>query len=235
MPGRRSIITGAGSGIGRALAILLAKGGHRVALSGRTRHRLEETASLCGQPPERVLVHAADLRVPAEAHGLIDATVAHFGGVDTLINCAGAAPLVAIENTDEALLRDTFAINALGPAALIHRCWPHFVAQRMGRVVNVSTLGTTDPFPGYFAYAAAKSALDSMTRSVAREGSEHGITAFSVNLGCIETEMLRKNFSLKQIPASRTHPPELAAAFIKEFVDGLHDAESGSCTPLLGP
>jgi len=85
-------------------------------------------------------------------------------------NAAGIAPRAPIERTDEELLDECFRVNAFGPAFLMIRAFPHMKARKSGCVVNVSTLGTTDPFPGFFAYAASKAALDSFTRSLAREG-----------------------------------------------------------------
>ena len=232
MAPRVSIITGAGSGIGRALAQLLSRRGDAIVLVGRRQDRLDETATRCTGP---TLVRAADCRGHAAAQEVVHAALHTFGRIDTLVNGAGVAPLVALDATTEELLVDTFAVNAFGPAALIHRCWGTFVAQGCGRIVNLSTLGTTDPFEGYFAYAAAKSALDSMTRSAAREGKRHGIVAFSINFGCVDTEMLRKNFSTAHIPAERTHSPETAAAFIQPFVDGERDGDSGQCVPMPSP
>ncbi len=235
MPSPVTIVTGGGSGIGRALALLLHEAGHAVVISGRRRERLMETVALGTGGPERWLVHPADLRNDAVAVALVDAAIRRFGRIDTLVNCAGVAPRSTAADTDERLLIDTFEVNAFGPAALIRRCWPHFLRQGKGCIVNVSTLSTTDPFPGYFAYAAAKSALDSMTRSANREGSDLGIRSFGVNPGLVETEMLRANFSKELIPPERALSPEAAAAFIKTFIDGKRDDDQGKCIPLPGP
>ena len=113
-------------------------------------------------------------------------------GANQLVNAAGVAPNVPIERTTEDILEQCFLVNAFGPAFLISRCWPHFKRQKSGCVVNVSTLGVMDPFPGFFAYAASKAALDSFTRSVAREGRSSGIRSFCVNPGAVETAILRE-------------------------------------------
>ena len=230
-----SIVTGGGSGIGRELALLLHEAGHAVVIAGRRPERLLETIAQGSGSPDRWLAHPADLRNDLAAATLVDSTIARFGRIDTLVNCAGVAPLRPLHATDEPLLIDTFEVNAFGPAALIRRCWPHFLQQGSGCIVSVSTLGTTDPFAGYFAYAAAKSALDSMTRSAAREGRDHGIRVFGVNLGCVETDMLRGNFSKALIPGERAHSPRVAAAFLKTFIDGQRDSDQGMCVPLPGP
>lgn len=229
-----TIITGAGSGVGRSLAIALAAQGHHIALAGRTRSKLEETASQCSASPG-LMIHTTDLRDEPSAATLVDDVIARWGRIDNLVNCAGVAPLSPIDRTTDDILRDTFSVNAIGPAHLIIRCWPHFKTQKSGRIVNVSTMGTTDPFAGFFAYAASKSALDSMTRSAAKEGLGIGVKVFGVNLGAVETPMLRSNFSEKVLPHHRTLSPEFVANVISDCLNGTRDADNGRCIPVPSP
>ncbi|RLS47261.1 MAG: SDR family oxidoreductase [Planctomycetota bacterium] len=223
-----TIVTGAGSGIGRALAINLAARGHALTLVGRTESKLLETLTACGTcaggPP---IVITCDLANSVAAHGVIDRTIAERGGIDNLVNCAGVAPRAPIEATDDELLEEVFFHNAFAPAFLIARAWPHFKERRAGCVVNVSTLGTSDPFSGFFAYAASKSALDSFTRSMHVEGSKLGIRAFCVNMGSIDTPMLRRNFPEKVLPKAMTLSPEVAAQVIVDCIEGRRDADRG--------
>lgn len=223
-----TIVTGAGSGIGRALSLMLAERGHALTLSGRTESKLAETAALCarhGCPAP--IVAPGDLSHPGVAHAVVDRTLAERGRLDTLVNCAGTAPLAPIEATDDAILADAFGANTFAPAYLIARAWPHFRSRRKGCVVNVSSLASTDPFAGFFAYAAAKSAMDSFTRSMHGEGARHGIRAFCVNPGAIETPLLRRNFPEKVLPHERTLPPEAVAQVIVECIEGRRDADRG--------
>lgn len=229
-----TLITGAGSGIGRALARLLAQRGHRLLLVARTRGALEETLRLCKEaspPPAgsapRACITECDMADPAQARRLVERARRAFGALDNVVNCAGTAPLVPIAQTDDRLLLDTFRVNTLGPAALIAAAWPHFLERRAGCVVNVSTVGTRDPFPGFFAYAASKSALDSLTRSCHVEGATHGIRAFSVNPGAVETPMLRAIFPPAQVPPEHTLAPEDVAEVIAACIAGERDTERG--------
>ena len=96
-------------------------------------------------------------------------------------------------------------------------------------------MGTTDPFAGFFAYAASKSALDSMTRSAAKEGLRIGVKVFGVNLGAVETPMLRSNFSEKVLPHDRTLSPEFVANVISDCLNGTRDADNGRCIPIPSP
>ena len=175
------------------------------------------------------------MRDEPSAATLVDDVIARWGRIDNLVNCAGVAPLSPIDRTTDDILRDTFSVNAIGPAHLIIRCWPHFKTQKSGRIVNVSTMGTTDPFAGFFAYAASKSALDSMTRSAAKEGLGIGVKVFGVNLGAVETPMLRSNFSEKVLPHDRTLTPEFVANVISDCLNGTRDADNGRCIPVPSP
>ncbi|MFM9168858.1 MAG: SDR family oxidoreductase [Phycisphaerales bacterium] len=224
-----TIVTGAGSGIGRALAVELAARGHALALAGRSIEKLHGTATACAAANAgcRVLVMAGDLADSAFAAGVVERTVAELGGIDVLVNCAGVAPHVPIEGTDEDVLEEAFLNNAFGPAFLIVRAWPHFLQRKAGCVVNVSSLASSDPFQGFFAYAASKAALDSFVRSMHREGGRHGIRAFSVNPGAVETPLLRSNFPLKVVPASAALAPEAVAMLIVDCIEGRREADRG--------
>ena len=223
-----TIVTGAGSGIGRATAVALAARGHALTLAGRTASKLAETAALCtaAGAPEPLAV-PGDLADSGIAHDVVDRTIAARGGLDVLVNCAGSAPLAPIGHSDEEIIEEAFLHNAFAPAFLIVRAWPHFTQRRAGCVVNVGSLARSHPFHGFFAYAAAKAAVDSFTRSMHGEGAKLGIRAFCVNPGAIETPMLRRNFPEKVLPTSRTLPPEAVAAVIVDCIEGRREQDRG--------
>lgn len=225
-----AIVTGAGSGIGRCVARQLAEEGFALVLVGRTAAKLEETARGLGENPH--LLVAADLAERAEPGRIVADCIDRFGRLDCLVQVAGIAPLAPLAETDDALLAACFEANAFGPARLIRAAWPHFARQRGGRVVNVSTIGTLDPFPGFFAYAASKSALDSFTRSAAREGAAIGVEAWSVNPGAVETPLLRQNFGEAVIPSHRTLSPEAVARVVVDCVMARRSEPSGSIIPM---
>ena len=232
-----SIVTGAGSGMGRATALRLAAKGHRLVLVGRTLAKLVDAAReiVAGHPGTLVETIEADVGDPAAVHSIVPRVVATFGRIDLLVNAAGVAPLVPIEATDLGVLERTFAINTFGPALLIAAAWPVLKRQRSGCFVSISTIGTSDPFAGFFAYAASKSALDSLTRSVAAEGRRLGIRAYAVNPGAVETPLLRANFPEKLLPHARTLSADAVAAVIVDCFDGSRPEPSGTCIPLPSP
>jgi NAD(P)-dependent dehydrogenase (short-subunit alcohol dehydrogenase family) len=233
-----AIVTGAGSGIGRAVCGLLANAGYRLSLVGRREAKLQETmdgiAARSAAAPE-MLILSADLASAQQAMSVVDMTVEQWGRVDALVHAAGNAAVVSIDRTDEDLLYRTFAVNTFAAAYLIARLWPVFRKQRGGCIVNVSTMGTSDPFPGFFVYAAAKAALESFTRSVAKEGADAGIRAFSVAPGAVETDMLRANFSERQVPHRHTLDPLDVAHVICDCVLGRREGETGTTIYLPGP
>ena len=102
-------------------------------------------------------------------------------------------------------------------------------------MVNVSSMATVDPYPGLSVYAASKAALESLTRSIAVEGREHGIRSFSVVLGAVETAMLRSVVSEAQLPREKTLEPRDVAEVVMACVEGRHDSRNGGAVPVPSP
>lgn len=219
-----ALITGAGSGIGRAAALELADRGWRLVLAGRRRALLEETAELADT---ECAVVAGDITREEDCRAMVAAAAEGLGRLDALVNNAGYAPHLPIDETTPAIINETFAVNSIGPAMLIHLAWPVFKRQNSGVIVNISTLGTQDPFPGFFAYAAAKGAVNLMTQSCAREGAEHGIKAFCIGPGAVETSMFRGIFG-DAVPPEDCLPPEIVAKVIAECICGERESDNGT-------
>ncbi len=223
-----ALITGASSGIGREVALQLAQRRYQLALVARGGERLEVVGDECsnlGAPD--VLLRSTDLAVPADVLAMVEAAVEAFGRIDVLVNNAGLAELRSIGEVELDHLEAVFAVNTIGPALAINRVWPIMVKQGGGRIVNVSTMGTKSPFPGFFAYAAAKAALNSFTRSIALEGKAHHIRGFTVAPGAVETPMLRGLFDEKMIGVDQTLPPAEVARTIVECAAGERDDING--------
>lgn len=225
--GRVAVVTGGGSGIGRCTAHELAALGARVVLVGRNPDKLHTVAGEIAQDAGVAEGRVCDIRDEAAVSALVAEVLAAHGRIDALVNNAGAAPLAGIAQTTPAMLEETFAVNALGPANLIAAAWPIMAAAKSGCIVNVSTMGTQDPFPGFFAYAAAKASVNLMARSCAKEGRAVGIRAFSIAPGAVETPMLRANFNEARVPRSAALTPEAVATLIVDCIAGKHDARNG--------
>ncbi len=228
-----AIVTGAGSGIGREIAVQMAAAGYRVALCGRRIDALRETGAMLRGPAWTAI--GADVGDPAQAQRLIDECVAWGGRLDALVNNAGLAPAAAIEDHTPALIREVFDVNAVGVAASIARAWPVFQKQGGGCIVNVSSMATIDPYPTLFAYAAAKASVNVMARVCALAGRPWNIRAFAVAPGAVETAMLRGVIGEQDLPTSRTLAPAHVAGVIVACAKGERDAENGQTILLPSP
>jgi NAD(P)-dependent dehydrogenase (short-subunit alcohol dehydrogenase family) len=229
-----AFITGAGSGIGLAIASQLARVGYSLALVGRRRELLEEAARSLAIA-DRAMVLPADVGNIAAIGEAVQRCAGHFGRLDVLVNNAGHAPLLPIEQSTPENLDECFRINAIGPAYAIARAWPIFKRQRKGCVVNVSTMATADPFPGFSLYAAAKAGVNLLAKSCAKEGREFGIRAFSVAPGAVETPLLRSVFNESQIPTSKCLSPDEVARVVVECITGARDSMNGETIFVPSP
>jgi len=224
-----ALVTGAGSGIGRATAQLLAQRGYAVALAARTEANLRQTAERIGDAAP-TLVAPADVTDAAHLQRLVDDTVRTLGGIDALVNNAGYAALHPLAELTADELRRTLDVNLAGPMLLTALAWKH-LATRGGIVVNVSSLASLDPFPGLRAYGAAKAGLNLFTRGVAAEG----LRAVAILPGAVETPMLRGAFDESTIPRDKALPPQTVAEVIVDCVTGRRAFDNGTTLTVASP
>lgn len=232
-----AILTGAGSGIGRATAEALGARGYAVVLVGRRREPLEETAELV---EGESLVLVADVGCEEGARGIVRGTLGAYGRIDAIVNNAAASLCKPFAGCGWGELEALYRTNAIGPMVVIAEAWGTFAQQheQMGsvaRVVNISSMATVDPFPGLAAYAASKAAVNLLTKACANEGEAAGLKAFAVAPGAVETEMLRQIVAEEQLPTAMTLSPEQVAAVIIACVVGERDAENGSVILVPSP
>ncbi len=228
---RVAVITGAGSGVGRAAALRLAARGWRCALLGRTRHKLEATAAAMDASAAS-LVLECDLGEPERVRASVRRVLETFGRIDAVLNIAGIAPQASIEDTDEHLMRSTLEQNLIGPTILVGTAWSS-LAEHRGVVVNVSSMSSIDPFHHFTAYAASKSGLDSLSRSIMAESGETGIRAFTINPGAVETPLLRSLVDEATFPTNLAYPPDAIAEEILRCIDGDRDDRIGAPFPMV--
>lgn len=229
-PQSAAIITGAGSGIGRATAERLAAAGWAVVLAGRTESKLRQTADrIIEQSGEDhpVLIHPADLSDPAPCEALIAAAEDRFGRIDALVHAAGFATVAPISETTPNLWRTILDSNLSAAAYLTHAVWPTLTRQRSGVIVNVSSMSAIDPFPGFAAYASAKAAVNMLTRVTADEGAAINVRAVAIAPGAVETPLLRSMFNEQTIPPDQCLPPDAIAALIFDCITGRRTFDPG--------
>lgn len=235
---RVAIVTGASSGVGRAVAEGLLNEGRTVVLVGRREAPLRAMAQDHGP---LAVVHPADMGKADAGASVVAAALAAVaaagkdGHLDAVVNNAGVAELAPFSETDDAILDRAVSVNLLGPIRLLRAAWPHLAASSRGRIVNVSSMATADPFPGFLAYAATKSALESVTRSAAGEGADAGIRAWTVAPGAIETPMLRGLFDESVLPPDAAMSPATVAALILSCLRDERSEASGATIRLAGP
>lgn len=224
-----AIITGGGTGIGCATAELLAEAGWNLALAGRRRAPLESAAAACRRrdPECDALLLPTDVTNADECCALVGAVDSHFARIDALINNAGGGSGEPVDQADPERVRFSMTLNALAPAWLIHFAWPIFQRQGGGCVVNVSSMAAHDPFPGLYAYAAAKAACESLIRSIRNERGDLPVRAFAVAPGAVETDLLRTFVDEATLPPELCMTPEAIAAVIVGCVLGRFDDRDG--------
>lgn len=228
---RTAIVTGASSGIGRAIAVALSNHGFSVTITARTADALKETAALMASESANECV--ADLNDPSSPRQIVAQALARWGHVDVLVNNAGVAPVRDLSDTDPALITSTMQLNAIAPAELVRALWQHWTTRGAGCLINISSLSAIDPFPGFLAYGMSKAALDGLTRSSHVEGVEAGIRSFGLALGAVETALLRSIVSEEQFPASQTMPPHEVATKVIELIDSTSLDALGTTMPFF--
>jgi NAD(P)-dependent dehydrogenase (short-subunit alcohol dehydrogenase family) len=190
--GKIAIVTGAGSGIGRACALALLREGYAVVLAGRRREALDQTSALAGPDAAGALAVPTDVTDPASVAALFDQTHSAFGRLDLLFNNAGAgAPPVPLEDLDVGRWRQVIDVNLTGAFLCTQAAFRIMKSQspRGGRIINNGSLSAHSPRPNSAPYTAAKHAITGLTKSTALDGRKYGITCGQIDIGNAETEM----------------------------------------------
>ena len=175
-----AVVTGASQGIGREIATTLAGYGASVALAARNEEGLRETAEGIGDP-DRTLVVPTDVAEESSVAACIEETVGTFGGLDCLVNNAGiAGPTKPIEDVTREEWDHTQAVNVTGMFLTIKHAVPHLRASDRGRIVNLSSISGKRPLENRTPYTASKMAVIGLTRTLAFELGDDGITANAI-------------------------------------------------------
>jgi NAD(P)-dependent dehydrogenase (short-subunit alcohol dehydrogenase family) len=187
-----ALVTGAGSGIGRATALALLHEGYAVVLAGRRRDALEQTAALAGADSGRALVVPADVTDPASVGALFGATKDAFGRLDLLFNNAGTgAPPIPLEDLTVEQWRRVVDTNLTGPFLCTQAAFRLMKSQepRGGRIINNGSISAHAPRPHSAPYTATKHAITGLTKSTALDGRRYDIACGQIDIGNAATEM----------------------------------------------
>jgi NAD(P)-dependent dehydrogenase (short-subunit alcohol dehydrogenase family) len=182
-------VTGAGRGVGRAIALRFARDGFAVAVTGRSHDRLTETAREIERTGGEAFAIACDVAVREEVHRAVALAEQRLGPVDVLVNNAGVAGSAPFASMDDELWERTIAVNLTGAYNCMRAIAPGMFERGYGRIINVASTAARVGFPYTAAYVASKHGVLGLTRAVALEAEGRGVTVNAICPGWIDTEM----------------------------------------------
>jgi NAD(P)-dependent dehydrogenase (short-subunit alcohol dehydrogenase family) len=219
---RIAMVTGAGSGIGRATALALLEAGWSVVLAGRRREALEATAAASGPDAARALAVPADVTDPESVRALFEATKAAFGRLDLLFNNAGTgAPAVPLEDLTVEQWRRVVDVNLTGAFLCTRAAFRLMKGQepRGGRIINNGSISAHAPRPNSAPYTATKHAITGLTRSTALDGRAYDIACGQIDVGNAGTEMTaRMKDGVPQATGVKAVEPTMDVAHVARAV-----------------
>lgn len=189
-----AIVTGAGSGIGKAAALALLRDGYSVVLAGRRLEPLTEVIALSGSA-DRARAVSTDVSDPESVKALFDAALQAFGRVDVLFNNAGvSAPGILLEDMTLAQWENVVDINLTGMFLCIQQAFRVMKSQtpRGGRIINNGSISATTPRPNSIAYSATKHAVTGLTKAASLDGRKYDIAVGQIDVGNAGTEMAQR-------------------------------------------
>jgi len=190
-----ALVTGAGSGIGRQVAIALCEAGYAVTLAGRREDPLKETAALAGESGSRTLVVPTDVSDPSSVIALFDKTREEFGRLDVLFNNAGVnVPGIPMEDLSIEQWKTVVDINLTGVFLCSQQAIKLMKSQKPkgGRIINNGSISAHVPRPNSAPYTSTKHAITGLTRCISLDGRKHDIACGQIDIGNALTEMTQR-------------------------------------------
>lgn len=194
------LVTGASRGIGRAIVTRFAQAGHTVIACARGQQGLDALQNALPQ----VVCMACDMRDDAEVDALAQRVRAQYGGVDLLVNNAGAFRPGSIAEEDDGALLEMLQANLFGAYRLTKRLLPHMIERRSGMVLNICSTASVAAYPNGGSYSIAKHALYGMTRNLREEMKPHGVRVVALIPGATHTD----SWAGVNLPVERFMPAE---------------------------
>ena len=256
--GKVAIVTGAGRGIGKAIALVLAEAGADITVVARTREQIEKTAEEIRQLGRKALPIPADVSQEDQVKKVVEQTISQFGKIDILVNNAGIIlrkPVALLPGaamsvwggakdkpqTPEEWQR-VIDINLTSAFLFAQAVGPHMMKQRKGKVINTSSTCADEGLPGTSAYSASKGGLSTFTRCLASEWGPFNINVNAVAPGMITTDMIAHHFKdpkntkaiLGRIPLGRLGEPRDVALLVLFLAAEASDYLTGQIFTIDG-
>ncbi len=189
LAGQVAVVTGAGRGIGRAIALALAREGARVALAARSNGELAAVAQEIGQAGATTMAVPTDVRQEASVEALVGRVLGEWHQVDVLVNAAGVAAFAPVTDSKLDDWDQMLAVNLRGAVLACRAVLPAMIARRKGTIIGVGSVVTSRALPGSAAYTASKYGLLGFSRVLAEEMRPHGVRVGVISAGATDTPL----------------------------------------------
>jgi NAD(P)-dependent dehydrogenase (short-subunit alcohol dehydrogenase family) len=242
LTGKVAVITGAGRGLGRAMACALAGAGAAVVLAARSTPDLDATVAAVGQAGGRALAIATDVSRYSDVERLLEQTVAAFGRLDILVNNAGVAMVAPLAELALADWQRMLDVNLSGTFYGCRAAARYLIAQRSGKIINISSIMADSGVPGYASYGATKGGIIAFTRALGVEWARHNVQVNAIAPGWFETDMSAPAFAdagigarlLRDIPMRRIGRPDELGPLVVYLASSASDFMTGQTIFLDG-
>ena len=242
LDGRAAIVTGASRGLGRAMALALARAGADVALAARSVAELEETANAVEKLGRRAEVVPTDVTVYSQVEALVERAAHTLGRLDIVVNNSGIATVTPMAEMPPEDFRRTVEVNLVGVFNGCRAAAGRLIAQKSGKIINLASVLGASGMPGYAAYSASKGGVMALTRTLAVEWARHNIQVNAVAPGWFVTDMNSRAFDdpkvrerlLRDVPARRTGRLEEIGPLVVYLASPASDFMTGQTVFLDG-
>jgi len=219
------VVTGGSSGVGAATAErLFAAGYHVVSCSRRSAATDSNHAGL------RRITRPVDVAQPPALTAFLESTLTELGRIDVLVNNAGNAPRRAVTELTAAEFEEAIAVHVRAVFVATQCVWPAMIRQGGGTIVNISSLASLSPLPGFSVYGGCKAWINTFTKAIAAEGKPHNIRAFALALGAVDTPLLRR--AAPEFDPAAALQPAAVAELVLELCDEKMRPLSGETLPV---
>jgi NAD(P)-dependent dehydrogenase (short-subunit alcohol dehydrogenase family) len=246
LKGQTALITGGGTGIGRAIALAFAREGANVAVAGRRAEKLESVVREIEQAGRQGLAVACDVTKAADAEEAVRGTAARFGGLDVLVNSAGVLHVSTVENIPEEEWDRLMSINVKGPFLMSRAALPEFRKAGGGAIVNIGSVLGLVAIKNRAAYCTSKGGVTMLTKAMALDHAHEGIRVNCICPSIVETELVKELFDASAegraarrervagIPLGRMGRPEDVAEMAVYLASKESSWVTGVAIPLDG-